>query len=313
MRTYRCLCGQLLFFENNFCVKCQTSVGFSPEVGAIVPVAGQQRCANDGICNWLVTDGKSLCVSCRLTRTIPDQFWPKNVDRWARLEAAKRRLLFSLLYQLRVPIEGMTFDFLAPEAGPVLTGHANGVITVNAGEADDDQRERARAAFDEAYRTLLGHLRHESGHYYWDLLVFPGPIDEFRELFGDERADYAQALEHHHANGPPADWQEQGYISSYASVHPWEDWAETWAHYLHITDTMETARTFDVGVRVRARVDGLGEDDLSEMLEDWVELTLVINSLNRSMGQPDLYPFVLSSSAAAKLSMVHRLVRSGRG
>jgi len=309
LKTFRCQCGQLLFFENNFCVKCQTAVGFAPGRGEIVAVEGYRRCANDGVCNWLLEDDKSLCLSCRLTRTIPDQFWPRNAERWARLEAAKRRLLFSLLYQLRVPVEGMTFDFLAPEAGPVLTGHANGVITVNAGEADDDQRERTRAAFDEPYRTLLGHLRHESGHFYWDRLVQPGPLEEFRELFGDEREDYGQALERHHSQGPPPDWQERGFISSYASAHPWEDWAETWAHYLHIIDTMETARAFDVGVRVRARVDGLGDDDLAETIEDWVQLTLVLNSLNRSMGLPDLYPFVLSTSAAAKLSMVHRLVR----
>jgi len=54
---------------------------------------------------------------------------------------------------------------------PVLTSHCNGLITLNIAEADDAERERRRVKFHEPYRTLLGHLRHEVAHYYWDRLI----------------------------------------------------------------------------------------------------------------------------------------------
>ena len=134
----------------------------------------------------------------------------------------------------------------------MLTGHLNGVVTINVSEADDAERERRRAGLAEPYRTLLGHMRHEVGHYYWKRLV-TGDADRlarFRELFGDDRDDYAAALTRHYQSGPPQDWQDR-FVSAYASAHAWEDWAETWAHYLHMTDTIEIAATCGVSLRPR--------------------------------------------------------------
>lgn len=326
-------CQQMLFFDNFQCVRCGHRVAFLPDVldfdaclpepdGVLFksprhPDRSYRPCANAEVCNWMLpadVDG-SLCRSCRLTRTIPDQ--PENQQRWARMEAAKRRLVYTLL-ALHLPLvdrlvdenEGLAFDFLlnTPEQH-VLTGHASGVITINAAEADDDAREQARVSLNESYRTLLGHFRHESGHYYFDRLVGNGPhLPEFRRLFGDERADYGEALKVHHDNGPPPDWLERGYISAYASSHPWEDWAETWAHYLHMVDTLETARAFGLNVdRLAAQAEGTG---FAKLLEEWVPLTLALNSLNRSMGLQDLYPFVLSQPAIDKLSFVHELCQA---
>lgn len=323
----------MLFFDNFQCVRCAHRVAYLPDVldldtcqpdadGLFVsprhPDRRYRLCANSEVCNWMVPadlDG-ALCRSCRLTRTLPDL--PENHTRWAHLEAAKRRLVYTLL-ELGLPLvdrltdkeQGLAFDFLVSRPDqPVLTGHAQGVITVNAAEADDDARERARVNLNEAYRTLLGHFRHESGHYYFDQLLAHGPrLDEFRRLFGDERADYGEALEKHHRDGPPADWLERGFISAYASSHPWEDWAETWAHYLHLVDTLDTARSF--GLRVeRLSSQALEPTGFALLMEEWVPLTLALNSLNRSMGLQDLYPFVLSQAATDKLAFVHELIQA---
>jgi hypothetical protein len=171
-----------------------------------------------------------------------------------------------------------------------------------------------RRQMGEPYRTLLGHFRHEIAHYYWDRLVLNAPgIEAFRQLFGDEREDYGAALQRHYANGPPPDWQER-FVSSYASTHPWEDWAETWAHYFHMVDTLETASAF--GMRVRPRVTK-GADlsaaidfdphsaALDRIVDSWLPLTFAVNSINRSMGIADLYPFVLAPPVIVKLSFIH--------
>ena len=182
-----------------------------------------------------------------------------------------------------------------------------------------------RQAMGESYRTLLGHLRHEVGHWFWDVLVQgdPGRLDAFRGLFGDERRDYAEALRRHYAEGPPGDWQRR-YVTAYATAHPWEDWAETWAHYLHMVDTLETARAFGLRVRpgIARQEEGLNAEldfdphapghGIERLVGDWLPLTFAVNSLNRSMGQPDLYPFVLSQPAIAKLGFVHAIVHPGQ-
>jgi len=305
------------------------------------PDALYRRCGNfesAAGCNWLVpveADGKSaeLCVACRLNRTIPDLSNPENRVLWQRIEAAKRRLV-SQLISLGLPVasretedpeRGLMFDFLrAPPGGPpVMTGHVNGLITLDIEEADDVRREHRRTQLHEPYRTLLGHLRHEVGHYYWERLIVATPwIDGFRELFGDERADYAAALKKHYAQGPRLDWANF-HVTSYASVHPWEDWAETWAHYLHMVDTVDTALSFgldaeEVEIEVEPfRPDALWRPDLRgaseflEFLNSWVELTNLLNELSRSMGQPDFYPFVLPRAAVAKLQFIHGVVTGG--
>ncbi len=220
---------------------------------------------------------------------------------------------------------GLAFDFLAesPGAGAprVMTGHDDGIITLNLKEADDVEREKSRSAMGETYRTLLGHFRHEIGHYFWDRLVKDSAsLTGYRELFGDERADYAQALQAHYSMGAPPDWQSK-FISSYASSHPWEDFAESWAHYFHIVDTLETAATF--GLRVRAKVvqtpalsaeidfDPYGAS-IEQIIGAWLPLTFAMNAINRSMGEPDLYPFILSEPAIRKIGFVQELISSTR-
>jgi hypothetical protein len=272
-------------------------------------------------------DANPLCRSCRLTRVIPDLGVPGNKAAWFRLEAAKRRLVYSLLY-LGVPLEGkiehpqrgLAFEFLAdpPGAPKVTTGHADGVITVNIAEADDAERVKRRVQLHEPYRTLVGHMRHEVGHYYWDRLVRDAPrLERFRELFGDERKDYAQALQAHYKDGPPADWQER-FVSAYAASHPWEDWAETWAHYLHSTDTLEIAaacgltlrppRSDEPSLKKITVPEGEGREPFDKIVADWHALTYVLNNLNRSLGQGDAYPFVLSAPAVEKLRFVHQTI-----
>ena len=219
---------------------------------------GAARCANREAarCNWLVAREGELCASCRLTRTRPADDDPAALEQFRVAEAAKRWLLFEL-GELALPVRswreragGLAFELLSSERAPVTTGHADGVITLDVAESDDAHREALREQLGEPYRTVLGHFRHEVGHYYWPLLVPEGGARErCRALFGDEREDYGAALERHYETGPPPDWSQR-FVSAYATMHPWEDWAETFAHYLHIWDTLQTAGAY--GVRVGA-------------------------------------------------------------
>jgi hypothetical protein len=199
----------------------------------------------------------------------------------------------------------------------VVTGHNRGLITINVAEANPARREEAREQMREPYRTLLGHFRHESGHYYFDRLIAGTHwLAPFRSLFGDEQQDYAACLDRHYENGPPADWNGS-FVSSYASAHPWEDWAETWTHYLHMFDTLDTAHA--CGMMLRPHKPGepkldietrpLTEESFDELMRDWFALTYVLNSLNRSVGMPDAYPFTLSTPVLRKLRFVHDVVR----
>jgi hypothetical protein len=351
MQLFECQnCGQTLYFENRSCELCGHRLGYiarrqslealSPDgdLWRLVsePDARYRFCSNaeHDVCNWLVpADGpEAYCEACRHNRTIPDLSVAGNLDRWRRLEDAKHRLFYSLL-QFRLPLatraehpEGLAFDMLADPADPnapkVLTGHDAGLITINIAEADDAERESRRQGMHEVYRTLLGHFRHEVGHYYWDRLVRDEGqtlLARYRELFGDERADYAQALQRHYNEGPPADWREH-HISAYASTHPWEDFAETWAHYLHIVDTLGTANVYGLalhpslteaeGLIARPDFDSYKAESIETLIAAWTPLTLAVNSLNRSMGLPDLYPFVLAPAVVTKLGFVHELIRS---
>jgi hypothetical protein len=277
-------------------------------------------------CNWLVreSDGQPYCLSCRLTEIIPDLSDAKNRQAWAEVESAKRRLLYTLR-ALRLPAltkledaeAGLSFRFMrGTQEAPVTTGHADGLITLNVAEAEAAYRENMREKLGEAYRTVLGHLRHEIGHYYWDRLVKDAqPLEAYRQLFGDERASYEEALERHYGEGPPDDWAES-FISAYATMHPWEDWAETWAHYLHMIDTLETAKAHGLTVRVPGTVDGsarvstdeLTLADFDALMEGWQAVTLALNSLSRSMGMKDVYPFVVSQPVRDKLRFVHDVI-----
>lgn len=346
MRLFSCqACGQVLYFENTTCVRCGRHTGYFAEFDRLLtltpdgatwvahsePDTRYRFCANWEIsaCNWLVAaDGDTpFCRACRHNQIIPDLSDAARLSAWRRVEAAKRRLLYTLL-KLGLPMdppgsgsrEPLVFRILADEPGArVLTGHADGVITIALREANDAIREDLRTEMNEPYRTLLGHFRHETGHYFWDLLVRDGGrLEEFRSLFGDERADYETARLTYYAHGAPAGWQA-GYVSEYATMHAWEDFAETWAHYLHIVDTLEMAQAF--GLTVSPRIPGgealgtHGEVDpydgsvtTQALIEAWLPVTFAVNSLNRSMGQPDLYPFVISPGVLPKLDFVRRLV-----
>jgi hypothetical protein len=351
MKLFECQnCGQPLYFENTRCEGCGLSLGYLPEreclsalrphhsiwVALAEPRGEYRYCSNaeHGTCNWLISAAapEESCVACRHNRTIPDLGQPDTLGLWRRIEIAKHRLFYSLL-RLRLSTktrtedpDGLAFDFLAdrpatsPGTVPVMTGYANGVITINVAEADDAERERRRRQMGEPYRTLLGHFRHEIAHYYWQRLVFgDAKLDEFRHVFGDERAEYGQALQRYYKLGGEAHWPER-FISAYATAHPWEDFAETWAHYFHMVDTLETAAGFGLvvasevprGVAARVHFDPY-KADMDQLIKLWIPLTFAANSLNRSMGLPDLYPFVLNPPVITKLVFVHACIHAKGG
>lgn len=359
--AFSCSCSRPVYFYNSLCLGCKAPLGYEPQlrqVRALTPAAEPntfrldvvgdeepnetlwKRCENfdsPAGCNWLVNaeEEETLCLSCRLNRTIPSLDDPDNGRWWRKIENAKRRLVSQLL-NLGLPVaskvsedpeHGLMFDFLrSPKEGPrVLTGHAAGLITLNVEEADDSIREKTRQEMHEPYRTLLGHFRHEVGHYYWDRLVAETPwLDKFREVFGDEREDYGAALQRNYEQGPPANWPDR-HISSYASVHPWEDWAESWAHYLHVVDSLDTALRFGLrGEDVEQAVEPFTIDDLYDpkapdaqrvilLINSWVQLTTVLNELARSMGQHDFYPFVMSRPVLRKMHFIQMIVKEARG
>jgi hypothetical protein len=356
MKLFACSnCRNVVYFNNTVCESCGFRLGYDSPKNAIyalteggggwIATAFPRRqfrfCANaeHDACNWLIPANRDgpLCAACRHNRTIPDLSVEENLPRWRKLEAARHHLFYSLL-RLGLPLEtraqspdsGLAFDVLAddPISGvQVTTGHSEGVITVNLAEADDAIREQRRTELHEPYRTLLGHFRHEIGHYYWNRLVRDaGRVAAFREVFGDETRDYDESLKSHYADGPPADWRDN-FITAYASAHPWEDFAEIWAHYFHITDTMEMARSHGVrttprgakliGVRLIGAPNpspctAIGFDpyyaqEIEQLINCWHPVVIAVNSINRCMGQPDLYPFVLTPPIIRKLGFVHEL------
>ena len=350
MKLFKCqACGNVVHFENTLCVNCGATLGYIPDrfamstltladdvwSAAADPTRKFRSCANAliGACNWLTptSEESGLCRACRHNRMLPDLSVEENVAAWRKIELAKRYLFYSLT-RLRLPLPlrrdnetgGLAFDFLSGvTAGrKVLTGHDSGLITLDIAEADDPEREARRFAMNEPYRTLLGHFRHEIGHFYWDQLVRDGgKLDAFRAMFGDERADYDAALQAHYQDGPPADWPMR-YISAYASTHPWEDFAETFAHYLHMIDALETARSFGLSLSPATRSEALETQvdfdpyqgvAFDHIVPAFVAITVAVNSLNRSLGQPDIYPFVFSAAVVDKLGFVHALVHPEGG
>ncbi len=343
MRLFNCVnCGNVVHFENTQCQSCLASIGYSPRLTTMIALSngaqgGWRLCQNAqfGVCNWVMPPDspETLCRACRHNKTIPNVSIPANVEAWRKIELAKHRLFYSLV-RFNLPLvpptadgERLIFDFLRDDDhhthGPrVMTGHENGLVTLSLAEADDAERERRRTSMNEPYRTLLGHFRHEVGHYFWDTLVRDGgegELESCRAVFGDDTIDYAAALRRHYDNGPVANWAPN-FVSAYASSHPWEDFAESWAHYFHIVDTVETASAFGLHVepdidwpgRLRAIVDfdPYVEPDFKKIVDVWIPLTVAMNSLSRSMGVNDAYPFVLGEGALRKLSYIHGLARS---
>lgn len=336
MRDFLCpTCGQHLAFENSLCLACGSNVGFSLRESAMlvitsgtdkehagaVDAAEYQLCANLYVaeCNWLVRvePVRALCASCRLTRTRPRDDDAPAMAAFANAENAKRRLIVELA-ELGLPVVsreedpkyGLAFDLLSSATEKVFTGHDNGVITLDLAEGDDVHREQLRIAMDEPYRTLLGHFRHEIGHYYFYRLIGYSPdiLDRFRELFGDPDMDYQDALDRHYSEGAPPGWDQQ-YVSSYATMHPAEDWAETFAHYLHIRDTLDTAAAYgfaSANAGYQQRV--LGPSGFDTMIQKWLPLCWALNMINRSMGKTDLYPFVLPVPVLDKMRFIHNVI-----
>jgi len=353
MKLYTCSnCHSLIYFENNICLNCKYSLGFDAQSLSLITLVAEGNnifanlqdrgqkfhyCKNSeySTCNWLVStfSGATFCQACDLNRIIPDLTDQENLRRWKNIEIAKHRLVYSLL-RLRLPVQkkigdeetGIAFDFLADTSHKekVMTGHDNGVITLNIDEADEAERVKHKLDLRERYRTLLGHFRHEIGHYYWEVLIKNSDsIEKYRSLFGDEEKDYSKALEDYYKNGAPANWSDR-FISAYATSHSWEDWAETWAHYLHLMDTLETASSFGIriqpdtvqgtkGIQASIQQDPYDMTDFGQIMKWWLPLTFALNSLSRSMGHSDFYPFVISEPVVQKLQFIHELCLKNAG
>ena len=306
-------------------MSCGTSLGFSRGERALVPLDESGRyvdaaglvwwvCANLNLsgCTWLAEVEGGQCFSCSLTRTRPNDADLDGLSNFPLAEQAKRHLIveldtlgFPIVSQEQDPDQGLAFDLLSSNGDEdVVIGHENGVITIDLAEGDAAYREKVRVDLDEPYRTMLGHFRHESGHYFeWQLVRGDERMARCRELFGDESADYQSAIDRHYAEGPPADW-EDSFLSTYASMHPFEDFAETWAHYLHICDTVESASEFGLAPVASIAAFSSFRDVVTGV---WVPLSIALNQINRSMGKDDLYPFVIPEPVLAKLDFVASL------
>lgn len=348
MTPFHCSCGNVLFFDSTSCLRCGLIVGYDSAADLMRPLApGWRLCDNTvrhGVCNWLLPadSPEARCPSCRLNRTIPDLSLPANISHWAVIEAAKRRLIRTLLRLglslptlAEDPAEGLAFDIVSIALDPTRTiGYLRGVITLSLEEADDTWRQINRQQLGEASRTLLGHCRHESGHYVWERvfsrLDASHPLRlAFVEIFGDPALDYAFALQRHYAQGPPQGWQQR-HISAYASAHPWEDWAETWAHYLQILDSFETCQSLGIRgggldlplvilpMESCALPPGLsavpGQDPaFHAWLQRWICLANMLNEVTRSFGSPFLYPYIISATVAGKLRLAHHIAHLWHG
>lgn len=343
MKIFQCgHCHHPLFFENHQCENCRHLSGFRDvdrmmltfnDLGSeLISDREQIRykyCKNKehGVCNWLLEIGtpEEFCSACQLNRTIPDLSDQSNFPKWQHLEIAKHRLIYQLqkiglpLLSKEIDDHGICFDFVTKEEDSgIMTGHANGVITILLREADSVIREQTRRLLNEPYRTLIGHLRHEVGHYFWGQLVFPDQqvLHSFRRLFGNEETDYGDSLKAYYQREDNEEWREQ-YITKYASAHPWEDWAVTWAHYLHVMDMVETAHFIGLkvnptdilpGMEAEVSFDPYGTEDFETIVKTSVPVSYAVNSINRAMGLPDVYPFVITPAVIKKMTFIHQLL-----
>lgn len=344
MKIFQCgNCGHPLFFESIFCESCNHTVGYNDEL--VIMNTFEQNpdselfadrdhkqyrfCKNKeyGVCNWVIAaeSNHDYCTACSLNRIIPNLSNKTNHEKWQKLELAKHRLVYQLqrfgfdLQSKMVSDEGLCFDFLAKQEGVnVMTGHADGVITILLSEADSVLREQMRREMSEPYRTLIGHFRHEVGHYFWDRLIANDNevLENFRSRFGDERRNYKEALKLYYDTGGNQEWSDY-FISKYATSHPWEDWAESWAHYLHIMDVTETAFYFGLkvapvkgfsGMNGHVKLDPYTTKDFNKVIEECIPLLFAANAINRSMGISDVYPFVINQSVINKMTFIHELI-----
>lgn len=348
MKIFQCgHCTQAIYFENHVCQHCGHLSGFrdtdrkmltfkpdQPQLVSDREHITYKYCKNKeyDVCNWLLEhhNPNDYCNACQLNRIIPNLADAENFEKWQHLEVAKHRLVYQLqkigltLTSKLVDDDGLCFDFVTQQYNiNLMTGHAHGVITILVKEADSVVREKTRKELSEPYRTVIGHLRHEVGHYFWDRLIATDAVilEQFRVLFGDERVDYSEALQTYYTNGAPTKWQDS-YISAYATSHAWEDWAETWAHYLHIMDIVETAYFFGLQVNpvihmpsmdAVAVKDPYVQPDFNQVIKTCVPLSFAVNSINRAMGIPDVYPFVVTTTVVEKMRFIHELLWKKRG
>lgn len=322
MRIFDCpVCGENLFFENTACA-CGAEVAYDPDrasfVQAFTPCANRDQIR----CNWIAEGDAGLCRACAMTEVIPDIGGPENVSLWAEAELAKRWVLANLARwgwftsgdDGRRPVFRLLSEQTSAGEAPVSMGHADGIVTINVTEANPAERARRRVELGEPLRTMIGHFRHELGHFFFTRLTDRSDFTEvFRDIFGNEQADYAAALQRHYADGAPADWQNN-YVSAYSSAHPHEDWAECFAHLLHLTDIVDSfvAAGLDSDEAPAPDYDPYDETDTDRLITFGAELGIALNHVNRSMGLPDIYPFVLSRPIRDKLAFVHERMQAAR-
>jgi hypothetical protein len=343
MNTYVCTCGSRMFFNNTVCTNCGSEVGWCEACRRIAPLSpagdrfacGNPKCgqavvkchnyAVEAVCNRVFAvdpaatpvaadplTGVGLCKACRLNNIVPDMSIPENRHRWEHLELAKRQLLYQLdVLGLSYASDDvgsekpLRFDFKAnTDEESVLTGHADGLITINIDEADSVERERVRKQMHEPHRSLISHFRHEVGHYYWMTLVAGKCEPECAAVFGDHNAvPYADALEQHYAHGAAPGWQGR-FVSAYATAHPWEDFAETWGFYLDMWEVLST---------MHHHLPGLAADPktlpVEALAKTYQQLGVFFNEVNRTMGLKDLVPEVISGEVVKKLAFIHHLIR----
>ena len=292
----------------------------SDHAGA-VEASEYQLCANRHLaeCNWLGegrAGSRAVCIVPTDPHTAPRHRHSRDDglrERRASQTAAHsrtrgtrpshRRTRRGLRY-------GLAFDLLSSACEKVFTGHDNGIITLDLAEGDDVHREQLRVAMDEPYRTLLGHFRHEIGHYYFYRLIGSSPdlLSRSRELFGDPDADYQEALDRHYSQGAPSGWDQQ-FVPSYATMHPAEDWAETFAHYLHIRDTLDTAAAFgfapaNAGYQQRV----LGPQRVRHDDSNVVAVELVAEHGQPLDGQGRPVPVRVAGAGPGKMRFIHNVI-----
>ncbi|CAN8140048.1 Zinc-ribbon domain-containing protein [uncultured Thiomicrorhabdus sp.] len=341
MKRFYCSCSKEVGFHDHVCKNCGRDLVYDPVLGTILsgelintdcfivhtPDGQKNRqliaCDNRHTtvaCNWALVpedqENDCECISCRSTRSIPDQEGTdKNPTRWYKLERSKRQLMQTLIDLKAIDAtqpelyEDLEFDFLEDkrsnpdlELEHVLSGHYDGLITINAAEADEGFLHTMKEQMQERYRTLLGHFRHEIGHYFWLKFFHNEEMrKKFRKVFGDERDDYSKALKRYYKSGNQSHWRSR-FITPYASSHPHEDWAETWAHYMHIVDTLQTAHSYGLSDYEPHK------NSFDQWFVEWGRVTQVMNALNRSMGVAEPYPFKVSDIVEGKLRFIDEMI-----
>ncbi len=330
MKTGRCRCGNRIFFNNHRCLTCDAVLGHCLPCGSLTSFSDDKQssicdtcgtvvhaCTNQshGVCNSFNKSPNTLCRFCEFTSVIPPLKQPESVRRWAMMESAKRRLL-SQLEDLSLPpfiddvqqTHPLSFEFLensvdaCGQTKNVTTGHEHGLITINLAEADSVHRERLRVDLGEPQRTLIGHMRHEIGHYIDWSWACRMAADEYRALFGDpDSIDYSEAMKRHYDEGPPSNWANH-YVSAYATMHPWEDFAETVNVYLDIMAIATTAT--ELG---QSELDLSATADAGQLVSSVLKIVVEVSEYNFDLGLMPLLPERIPPAVIEKLAYVHAL------